>query len=171
MDFLSLIFPKHCVNCKKFGDYLCSNCFSYLSFDTEGLCVSCNRASINGLTHPGCATKSTIDGVFASISYKGVAKKLIYNFKYKPYLSDLSSLLIDLFFEGIIQNEDFNNVYQDLETDPVLVPIPLYFAKIRTRGYNQAEILAKGLSRKLNLKVVDLLRRTKKTRSQVGLLQ
>jgi len=171
MDFLSLIFPKYCINCKKLGSYLCDNCFSYLSFDTQGLCVVCNHVSINSLTHPKCTTKYTIDGVFSSISYKGVAKKLVYQFKYKPYLSDLNTLLIDLFFEGIIQKEEFSNIYQNLKTDPILVPIPLYSSKLKSRGYNQAEILSKGLSQKLNLKVLECLKRVKKTRSQVGLSQ
>lgn len=171
MDFLSLIFPKYCINCKKLGSYLCDDCFSYLSFDTQGICVVCNRASINSLTHPRCVTRYTIDGVFSSISYKGVAKKLIYQFKYKPYLSDLNNLLIDLFFEGIIQNEEFSHIYQNLKTDPILVPIPLYSSKLKSRGYNQAEILAKGLGEKLNLQVLNCLKRIKKTQSQVGLSQ
>jgi len=171
MDFLSLIFPKQCINCKKIGSYLCDDCFSYLSFDTQGLCVVCNRASINSLTHPRCVARYSIDGVFSSISYKGVAKKLVYQFKYKPYLSDLNNLLIDLFFEGIIQNEVFSNIYQNLKIDPILVPIPLYSSKLKSRGYNQAEILAKGLGKKLNLKVLNCLKRVKKTFSQVGLSQ
>lgn len=171
MGFLDLIFPKYCVNCKKLGDYLCASCFSYLSFDTEGLCVVCNRASINGLTHPGCRGRSTIDGVFSSIVYKGVSKKLIYNFKYKPYLSSLNTLLVDLFFEGLIQNEEFYNIYKRFKKEPIIVPIPLFHNKLKSRGYNQAELLAKGLSKKMNLRVLDLLKRVKKTRSQVGLSQ
>lgn len=169
MDFLSLIFPKYCINCKRIGSYLCDNCFSFLSFDTQGICVVCNRPSINSLTHPRCATRYTIDGIFSSISYKGVAKKLVYQFKYKPYLSNLNNLLIDLFFEGLIQKEEFYNIIKNLKSDSVLIPIPLHSSRLKSRGYNQAEILAKGLSKKMNLKILNCLKRTKKTSSQAAL--
>ena len=129
----------------------------------------CNRASVDGITHFGCVGSYTIDGVFTGIEYKGIVKKLIYNFKYKPYLSDLKNLLVDLLHEGIIQNEAFSKIYQDNRYSLLLAPIPLHPSRLRTRGYNQSEVLAKGLAEKLNLPLVSLLERIKKTVSQVGL--
>lgn len=166
MGLLDFFFPKYCVSCKKFGSYLCVNCFSYISFEDSYLCLVCNRASFDGLTHPGCKTRYTIDGAFSSISYKGVVKKLLYAFKYKPYLSDLNHILGDLFYEGIIQHEQFQKA---LELGPVLVPIPLHSSRLKQRGYNHAELLAKGLSQRLNLPVQNILKRTRKTQSQYGL--
>jgi len=168
-NFLDFIFPKRCVNCKKYGSYLCENCFIYLSFDTEGVCAVCNRPTIDNLTHPRCSTRYTIDGIFSSISYKGIAKKLVYNFKYKPFISDLSTLLTDLFYEGLIQKEEFYNIQKKLRDKPVLVPVPLHPSRLRERGYNQSEILAKGLAERMNLKVLNCLRRTKLTKPQANL--
>lgn len=145
---------------------MCFNCFSYISFDVTRICLVCNRASIDGLTHPPCRGRYIIDGAFSSIAYKGVVKKLVYKFKYKPYLSDLKTVLLDLFYEGLIQQEEFDRVYRE---KPLLVPIPLHSSKLKSRGYNQAEILALGLSEKLNLNVLNILERVKKTPSQVGL--
>jgi len=55
-------------------------------------------------------------------------KKLIYNFKYKPYLTDLKSVLVDLFYESLIQDEDFN---RELEKgDWIFAPIPLFSSKL-----------------------------------------
>lgn len=130
------------------------------------ICLVCNKNTLDGLTHPGCRGKYSIDGVFAGIAYKGIVKKLIYNFKYKPYLSDLKESLTELFYESIIQQEIFQNVYK---ITPVLVPIPLHAKRLRERGYNHAKLLAEGLSGKLNLQVIDVLRRTKDTKSQFGL--
>lgn len=170
MGILDFIFPKYCVSCKKLGDYLCSNCFAYLSFDTGGICVVCNRPAIAGVTHPACRGRYTIDGVFTGIEYKGIAKKLIYQFKYKPYLSDLKNLLADLLYEALIQKEEFVKALEQSNNETiVLTPIPLHNIRLRKRGYNQAEILAKELAKKLNIKFVNLLQRTKNTRSQVGL--
>ncbi len=172
MSLLDFIFPKYCVNCKKLGSYLCSDCFSYLSFDVLEICLVCNRPSINGLTHPGCRGKYVIDGAFSSIAYKGIAKKLIYNFKYKPYLSDLKKVLVDLFYEGLIQKEEFNRA---VHGSLILVPIPLHKSKLKSRGYNQAEILAEELAKRLDplhslkMTVEGVLERVKNTKSQVGL--
>lgn len=170
MALLDFVFPKYCINCKKLGDYICSNCFSFISFDVSMICLACNKGSIDGLTHPGCRRKYTIDGAFAATSYKGVMKKLIYSFKYKPFLSHLGDSLVELFYESIIQNEIFQKVYRHPPAGgQVLVPIPLYPNRLRKRGYNHAKLLSVGLSKKLNLEMIEILKRTKETKSQFGL--
>ena len=166
---MNLLFPKYCINCRKLGDYICPNCFSFISFDQTAICPSCNRQSINGLTHPKCQTKYGLDGIFSTLSYKGIVKKLVYNFKYNPYLADLKNLLAELFYEGLIQKEDFYNIYKKFSNKLILVPIPLYKSRQKARGYNQAEILAGELSKKFNIKTFPVLKRVKKTVSQVGL--
>lgn len=166
MSILDFIFPKYCVNCRKFGAYLCPNCFSYIAFNESGTCIVCQKSAIGGLTHPACRSKFTPDGVFSSLVYKGVVKKLIYKFKYNPHLTDLKNTLIDLFHEGIIQKEEF---YKLLDTESVLIPIPLHKARFRKRGYNQSEILARGIGKKLDIEVLDCLERIKNTKTQVGL--
>lgn len=170
MGILDFIFPKHCVSCKKLGDYICADCFSTISFNPYEICLVCNRGSIDGLTHPFCKTRYSIDGAFTSISYKGIVKRLIYQFKYKPFVADLQTILVGLFYEGLIQKELFFRTIEQLNNEAiVLVPIPLYKSKLRKRGYNQAQLLAKGLSKKLNISMIDMLVRVKNTSSQVGL--
>jgi len=130
------------------------------------ICLVCNKNSIDGLTHPKCRGKYVIDGAFCAVAYKGIVKKLIYNFKYKPYLSDLKKSLVELFYESLIQNEIFQKAYEHL---PILVPIPLHQERLKKRGYNHAQLLAEGLSKELNLKLVEVLQRMKATKSQFGL--
>ncbi len=166
MSLLDFIFPRRCVNCRKIGSYICTNCFAYISFNEAGTCSVCQRPAIGGITHPVCRGKYTPDGVFSSLVYKGVVKKLVYKFKYNPNLTDLKNTLSELFYEGIIQKEEFHKV---LTSDSVLVPIPLYKSKMRKRGYNQAEILANGLGKKLDLQVLNCLERIRDTKTQVGL--
>lgn len=169
MGILDFLFPKYCVNCKKLGSYLCSDCFTFISFNTYETCLVCVKPTIDGLTHPGCRGRYAIDGAFASIAYKGVVKKLLYTFKYKPHLTDLRTVLVDLFFEGLIQKEEFNRAYQSSLANPILVPVPLHKARFKNRGYNHAELLAFGLSKKFNIPCCNLLERIKNTHSQVGL--
>jgi len=130
------------------------------------ICLVCNKPSFDGLTHPKCLGKYTIDGAFSAVSYKGIVKKLIYNFKYKPFLSDLKNTLNELFYESIIQQEIFQKVYA---TKPILVPTPLHKKRLRVRGYNHAKLLAEGLGKNLNLKMIEILERTRETKSQFGL--
>ena len=130
------------------------------------ICLVCNKGSFDGLTHPKCKSKYTIDGAFSAIAYKGIVKKLIYNFKYKPYLSDFKNSLVELFYESIIQNEIFQKAYV---SSPILAPIPLHKTRLKVRGYNHAKLLADGLSKKLNLPLIEILQRTKNTKSQFGL--
>jgi len=130
------------------------------------ICLVCNKGSIDGLTHPVCKSKYAIDGAFCAVAYKGIVKKLIYNFKYKPYLADLRNILVELFYESIIQQEIFQKAFK---FSPILVPIPLSTKRLRKRGYNHSKLLAEGLSKSLNLKLVEALQRTKDTKSQFGL--
>lgn len=161
MNFIDFIFPKRCINCRIIGSYLCDSCFSLLSFEVENSCFVCNRKSLDGLTHPLCRGKLKIDGCFASLSYKGVVKKLIYVFKYKPYLADLCDLLSELFYEGIIQNEVF---YSIDKKESLIVPIPLNKKRERQRGYNQAFLLARKIASRLNLPFADILKRKRGTK-------
>ena len=170
MGVLDFVFPKKCVSCKRAGDYVCANCFTYLSFNNGQICLVCNKNSINGLTHPGCVGRFTIDGSFSSLTYNPIAKKLIYRFKYKPFLLDLQGLLSELFYEGLIQNETLIKTIEQFSNETiVLVPVPLHKSKLRKRGYNQAEILAKGLSERLGIPIENVLLRVKNTKTQVGL--
>lgn len=118
------------------------------------------------MTHPKCVGKYTIDGYFTALNYKGIVKKLLYQFKYQPYLTDLQTTLTDLLHDHLIQDEFFNAL---LKTRTVLVPIPLSKLKQRKRGYNQSEMLAKNLGKRLDVPVKNLLIRTRETKPQYGL--
>lgn len=163
---LDLLFPKHCVVCKSFGSYLCPNCFAGLSLETSVICLVCGKASIDGLTHPVCRKKYSIDGVFCAVRYNKIAKKLVYVFKYQPYLSDVQDVLIDLVYEALIQKQLFTN---NLTAESVFIPIPLSNKKLKQRGYNQSLLLAKGLGKKFNLPITDIISRSKETIPQFGL--
>jgi ComF family protein len=93
-------------------------------------------------------------------------KKLIYVFKYQPYVSDVQHVLIDLFYESVIQKEICIN---NMTADTVFVPIPLSAKKLQQRGYNQSLLLARGLAKKFTLPYADVLLRIKETKPQFGL--
>lgn len=147
---LNFIFPKRCVGCKKFGEYLCSSCFAKISFAQKYFCGVCGHASYNGLTHPKCESKYSIDGVFPILNYHGLLKKILYQYKYNPHLSDLTCVLGDFLYEGFIQNEILMKDMQKEEC--VFIAVPLHEKRQKTRGYNQSELLAEYVSKKLERK-------------------
>lgn len=166
MDLLSFLFPKYCVGCKKIGDYLCDKCFSMISFNVIEKCLECERPAIDGLTHPICKNKYSIDGVFSILAYKGIVKKLLYVFKYKPYVSSLKKFLVDFMYEGLIQKEVFMS---NLNDKLCFVPIPLSKERERNRGYNQSSLISIGIAQKFNGIVLPLIIRVRDQKSQVGL--
>lgn len=128
------------------------------------------------MTHPVCKNKYTIDGTFVGIEYNRLAKKLIYKFKYKPYLSDLSRFLSSLLYESLIQKEEFAALFERYSPNPpnreagfFFVPVPLFSAKERSRGYNQSELLASGLAGLFGVGFDKSLLRIKNTKTQAGL--
>ncbi len=120
---------------------------------------------MQGMTHPVCTTKYSIDGIFSCLVYTGIVKRLLFVFKFQPHITDIRGVLIDLFYEGFIQSEAF---YRHVSKDALIMPIPLSGAKFRSRGYNQAALLAKGVAKKTQLHFLDGLKRVKHTESQVG---
>lgn len=137
-----------------------------IRFTDVMVCTVCQRQALGGFTHPVCRTRYTIDGVFPSLVYKGVVKKLVYVFKYPPHLTDLQEQLVELFFEGIIQKEQFFSL---LTSPSIFIPVPIHAGRYRKRGYNQSKLLAESLAKKFNVTVVDCLQRVKSTKTQVGL--
>lgn len=166
MGILDLFFPKWCVSCRKLGSYICAQCFTRIIFSDYETCLVCNRPSLTGYTHPTCQNKTIIQGSSTALIYSTIIKKCIYVFKYKPYVSDIQTVLGDLFYESIIQKEAF---IKTISHKAILVPIPLHKKRLQERGYNHAELLAKKLSTKLNIPFFPLLNRIKYTVPQKGL--
>jgi len=93
-------------------------------------------------------------------SYTGEIKKAIYDFKYhnKPYYYKMfGSLLTDFMIKNNYTNFDY------------ITSVPIHRSKEVSRGYNQAKLLSLYISDKLNIKYVDFLKRTVKTKKQSDL--
>ena len=163
----SFFFPKYCVNCRKLGDYICAQCFSYIRFHPTPICAVCNKRSIEGATHVRCRGKNTIDGLVSAVVYAGVIKRLVYQYKYKPYVSGLTDTIGQLMRESLAENEIF---YSLLKRNPVLTPVPLSRQRIQKRGYNQAWLLCSYVAQYFNREThSDILIRNRDTKPQFQL--
>ncbi|HVZ67523.1 MAG TPA: ComF family protein [Patescibacteria group bacterium] len=168
MKLLDIIFPKKCVNCRRFGEYVCHNCIVKIEYSDNYSCPVCLRPSINGMTHNGCLKRGGIDGVVSITNYNNIVKKLIFRLKYPPYIKALAVIISKVLIEGLIQNESFYKFLE--EYNPVIIPIPLSEKRLRTRGYNHAELIGYYVAQYFGLKLnTDLLQRIKDTKPQYKL--
>ncbi len=166
MNLLDVLFPKRCMGCKTFGAYLCVSCKTSLKFHDSFICPVCTLSSIDGLTHPGCRGRYTLDGLRAMHAYKGPIRLLLQRFKYSPWLTDVGQTIGSLAINALEKDHLFQSY---LAKKPVVVPIPLHWTKKYLRGYNQSELLGKMFAQHFHLPFALLIKRKKKTQAQFGL--
>jgi len=165
IPFLDIFFPKKCVGCGKMGKYVCEECEVGL-WEEEQICPVCTRNSRYGLPHKYCHGSYALDGLTCLWAYDGVARKLISRAKYKGRYDLLKFLILNFKFEINVPMFKFNEF---LKGKPVVVPVPLHPKRLRERGFNQAETVAKALATRHVLAYDShSLQRVKDTGHQVG---
>lgn len=110
-----------------------------------------------------------LSGLYFALPYKekALSKKLIYQFKYEPYLKELSKTLASIIVEHLFLSGKNKEKIWD---NSILIPVPLDKKKLKIRGYNQSEELAKELSKALHVPVVsENLIKIKSTKPQMEL--
>jgi ComF family protein len=141
---LDLLFPNSCVGCGREGDLLCKKCQSKLVKITSPICPKCGRPQINGIVCSECIHwENNIEGIRAPFRFEGTIRKAIHQLKYRN-LRIIAHPLAVLLKDFLTDNP--------LPVD-ILVPVPLHIKRLRERGYNQSELLAKELGRMVSMPV------------------
>jgi len=165
---LNIFFPKFCFSCQREGNYLCQDCQATLEISENNFCL-CQKPL--RLPRAGkcqrCRSKK-LRGLYFAVSYQNnLIQKLIRQFKYEPFIKELAKPLTSLIithFQLVNNKPDFSGFF--------LVPVPLEKRKLKQRGFNQAEEIAKELSKSLGLEILNnVLIKIKETLPQVELSQ
>lgn len=166
---LDVLFPKKCVGCNKVGSYFCSNCIANI-FPADLICPVCSRASLGGQTHPVCREKLGLDGLWSMGIYKNPLKTAIGQLKYRN-VRELGKNLVDILVENWekFKPQISKEIIKDKRVGWAVVPVPLYWFRENSRGFNQSAIIGQSLSKKLGLAYCEGLKRTRSTKSQVSL--
>ncbi len=150
---INIIYPPKCIFCQKLLDHdaalhICSACYSKLPLIENKVL----RTSLDG-------DENYCDGVVSVFEYTGMVKESLIRFKFysKPgYYRTYARLLAD----KIGKVTDVKN-YQ------MVLSVPLHKHKEFSRGYNQARLISKALSRILKMRECSyLLRRERYTEAQ-----
>ena len=156
---LDLVFPRRCVGCGAFGDFLCGACLDAMPRAAPPRCSVCWMPVLSPAEGPGAdgVCGRCRGGTFAfeaarcPFVFSGPAREAVHALKYQG-VSAIAEVMGRMMAECL-----------DAWSLRVgaLVPLPLTGPRRRARGYNQSELLAREVSR---LSGVPLARRLLKRR-------
>jgi competence protein ComFC len=156
-----LFYPRWCVGCEcRASDVLCRGCFENLPYVGSPACSRCGFPT--AFEAFVCEECKDVDFAFetarAPLRYEGVAKEVVHALKYRGCFSVVEKLMAPM-MAPVLEERDFDAV----------VPVPMHASRMRKRGFNQAEVMARGVSRKINAPLSDTLEVVRRTRDQVEL--
>lgn len=172
--FLTLAYPQACTICgysveqRKFG-VVCETCWNGTKIFTgaETICWKCGvPADVEAISFTPdqvrcrCCDSQAFTAARAIGLYEGALRESVLLLKRQPHVSR--------HLEGLLaiaaRRDPINNATR-------IIPVPLHGKKLKSRGFNQASILAEALSRALGLPLdeVSLVRSVGSEKYRAGL--
>lgn len=154
MNFLvELLFPRRCPVCDKpvdkMGNYICKKCQEHIRYVQSPYCLKCGK-ELKTSTEEYCEDCKNAAHIFdrgrAVYEYESI-KEAVYRFKYagrREFAEFFGKQTADILGKEI----------KGWKPD-VIVPVPLHKEREKKRGYNQAALLAKEVSKCLDIPVND----------------
>ncbi len=149
--------------------YVCVFCEERKNIDTAritdgeiGICEDCfGKLSKTSAALPYQGTKN-ISYIMSPFEYTGALRHAILDFKFRNCYA-YAGLFADMMREYL----DSYDIWDEFD---FIVPVPLHGRRLKERGYNQAELIAKHASEYLNIPLLtDALTRTRATARQSSL--
>ena len=160
---LNLLFPQSCILCgvqvfERRWSVACPECWSKLEPIPRPFCLQCGMPAPAIETSCGACRRGdhAFDFARSLFLFNDPMRGIIHHLKYSARVSLAKPLGHPL--RDCMAMEGFEA--------KVAVPVPLHRSRARERGFNQAELLARQLGLKVDLR---LLQRLKNTPSQTGL--
>jgi ComF family protein len=151
--FSQLFFPRHCLGCGSdllISDYpICADCIQHLpitEFEKHG------ENPVEKIFWGRARIKAAAAHYYF---YKDSRlQHIIHHFKYKGRL-EVGIHFGSIIGKALVESGRFQNIQ-------AIVPLPLFKSRQKKRGYNQAEILCRGISLKIGAPVLNhaLIRQT-----------
>lgn len=164
---IRLLFPRRCPVCEEIvtpvGKLICPSCMSKLVPVKQPTCRKCGKELFSEQAEYcfDCSRhKRSFESGAALFQYNEAAKKSMAAIKYRNKRE-----FLDFYAEAMAYR--FSHIVKNWDPD-VFIPIPVHPSRLRRRGFNQAEVLARKLAEKLGDIPVEtkLLVRSRKTAPQ-----
>jgi len=125
--FLNVIYPSKCIFCHK------------IDFDNadKGICASCFE-KLKVFDNNVCEKNFAVNSGFSMFLYSSELREIIHKIKYKDFGYYAKAI-------GAKMGEFFVN--QNLIFADFIIPVPIHWIRKMQRGYNQAEIMAREVSK------------------------
>lgn len=165
-NLADLLFPPRCILCDSilpFGERgICHTCQQALPWVEEPRCLKCGR-EIESEEAEYCLDCTKRPGRYIRgyplFRYAGSVPDSLYRLKYGGRRENAA------YFGGLMGRK-FGAEFARIGIE-ALIPVPVHPARLKKRGYNQAELLARGLAKETGIPMIpDLLLRTGKTLPQ-----
>ncbi len=145
---LQIVAPDLCYFCGKIGYPFCSYCKYDITHESVSVCFWCDKPDIRGV----CSRHMQyIEGVSIGAWYEDGVKAALEALKFKN----------DRFCANALA-ELIHMRLPYLPADTVIVPVPTLARNVRSRGYDQALLLAKAVGRLQQLPVRRYIQRVRK---------
>jgi predicted amidophosphoribosyltransferase len=154
---LDLLVPPRCAACgAAAGGPVCASCRRAIPWLRGGRCPRC---ALPLAAHRRCPARGqAFAAAWAPVAYEGVARELVAALKFR-HGRPLAAVLAAHIAAGLPR---------DLAAGAVIVPVPAHPAHARGRGYDQAELLARELARRIEAPLGRPLRRRGPATRQLG---
>ena len=151
MSLLDLLLPAACAGCGRYGATLCRSCLGSLRAPAA-------VADRFLAPDPGVVLGDALELAVAAFAYEDTLRKALAGLKY----GSAARVAAPLAERAAGRLGDVAAV----AGPATLAPVPIHPQRLRERGYNQAALLAAGLSRASGLPTADLLVRRRATTRQ-----
>lgn len=163
INLLDLLYPRRCVVCDEIvdqkGESVCRKCRGKIIYIKEPYCMKCGKQlKKEEQEYCGDCQKKKHDYIqgIALYDYGSMADS-IFRFKYAGRMEYAKFYGRELYRK---KAQWLSMVHPD-----ALVPVPVHYSRKRKRGYNQAELIAREVSRcsgiPLNTQLIRRVERTK----------
>lgn len=153
---IAILAPHHCLACGDEGHVLCDWCLPDFAAPLPERCYKCKVASAESRVCQRCRPKTRLKHVWARTAYDDQPKRLIHEFKFERKRAAAGPIAC-LMAERLPY----------LPRGTIVTHVPTATRRVRQRGYDPAELIAKALAAELGLRHHTLLLRLTQTR-QVG---
>jgi competence protein ComFC len=181
-DTLNLLFPGniYCAACGNLIDgtrlySLCDRCIREIEWHTGDACTVCGKALAPHRTGGVCREcrerGRSFDAGISCCAYTGRARDLVRSMKYRD-AAWIAEKLADAMCDRWLQfkSEHGSRLQHEQSAAQMIVPVPMSEAKRRTRGYDQAEVIARRLALLIGVPFADdILIRKRDTAVMSGL--